>query len=77
LNLPDVTVAAAGTAVQDWVTWEDACSKYATPEDCAEGQFYFKNSNGAMEWLYSACEYDEGTSTCVPNHTLTRSYGVK
>ena len=77
LNLPDTQVLGNGTAVYDKTTWTDACKIYTSKEACESAQFYYKNSVGALEWIYSACEYDAVGLSCDPSATLLKSYDVK
>ena len=44
---------------------------------CKDAQFYYKNVAGALEWVYSACEFDVAGATCNPSATLIKSYDVK
>ena len=44
---------------------------------CKDAQFYYKNAAGALEWVYSACEFDVAGATCNPSSTLIKSYDVK
>ncbi len=77
LNLPDTQVIGGGTTVKDKSSWEDACKTYVSEEACESAEFYYKNAVGALEWVYSACEYDSAGETCDPNATLLKSYDVK
>jgi hypothetical protein len=77
LNLPDTQVIGGGTTVKDKSSWEDACKTYVSEEACESAEFYYKNAVGALEWVYSACEYDSVGETCDPNATLLKSYDVK
>lgn len=77
LNLPDTQVIGGGTTVNDKTSWADACKTYISESACNGAQFYYKNSVGALEWVYSACEFDVAGATCNPNATLLKSYDVK
>ena len=77
LNLPDTQILGGGTTVHDLTSWEDACKTYTSKSACDSAQFYYKNAVGALEWVYSACEFDTAGMTCVPSKVLIKSYGVK
>ena len=77
LNLPDTQVLGGGTTVSDLSSWEYACKTYTSASACGSAQFYYKNAVGALEWVYSACEWDSVKSECIPNPVLIKSYGVK
>lgn len=77
LNLPDTQVLGGGTTVSDLSSWEYACKTYTSASACGSAQFYYKNAVGALEWVYSACEWDSVKSECKPNPVLIKSYGVK
>lgn len=77
LNLPDTQVVGGGTTVRDLASWTDACKTYISEAACKDAQFYYKNAAGALEWVYSACEFDVAGATCNPSATLIKSYDVK
>lgn len=77
LNLPDTQVIGGGTTVRDLASWTDACKTYISEAACKDAQFYYKNAAGALEWVYSACEFDVAGATCNPSATLIKSYDVK
>lgn len=77
LNLPDTQVVGGGTTVRDLASWTDACKTYISEAACKDAQFYYKNAAGALEWVYSACEFDVAGATCNPSATLIKSYAVK
>ena len=77
LNLPDTQVVGGGTTVRDLASWTDACKTYISEAACKDAQFYYKNAAGALEWVYSACEFDIAGATCNPSATLIKSYDVK
>ena len=66
-----------GTTVHDLTSWADACKTYTSKTACDSAQFYYKNAVGALEWVYSACEFDAAGMTCIPSKVLIKSYGVK
>jgi hypothetical protein len=77
LNLPDTQVLGGGTTVSDLSSWEYACKTYVSASACGSAQFYYKNAVGALEWVYSACEWDSVKAECNPNPVLIKSYDVK
>jgi hypothetical protein len=77
LNLPDTQVLGGGTTVKDLASWTEACKTYVSETACKDAQFYYKNASGALEWVYSACEFDVAGATCNPSATLIKSYDVK
>ncbi len=77
LNLPDTQVVGGSTTVHDLASWTEACKRYTDYSACRDAQFYYKNAAGALEWVYSACEFDIAGATCNPSATLIKSYDVK
>ena len=77
LNLPDTQVVGGGTTVRDLASWTDACKTYISEAACKDAQFYYKNAAGALEWIYSACQFDTKEYACKPSATLIKSYDVK
>ncbi len=76
LNLPDTQVMGATGAVTDEESWKDVCDDYSVQSKCENAQFYYRNKSDVLEWIYSACTWDEATRTCNPNKILLKSYGV-